>query len=57
MEREPVAFGVDDDGAKTVWTDLLLFVQNFATIRFHRFNCLIESAFHRKINKGPVSDG
>ena len=51
MECDPIAFRVNDDGAKTVRADLLLFFQNFAAICAGRFDCFVESAFHRKINK------
>ena len=53
MQSDAVAFGIDNHGAKTVRPNLLFLLQNFSAVPAHRFDCIVEPAFHREINQGP----
>lgn len=45
MQRDPVAFGIDYHGAKTVRPDLRSLLENFSAVRACRFDRVIQPAF------------
>jgi hypothetical protein len=53
MQRDPISFRIDNDGAKTVRSDLMFVLQNFSAVSARGFHCIVETAFHRKINERP----
>ena len=53
MKRDTISFGIDDDGAKTVRSDLMFVLQNFSAVCTRGFHCIVKTAFHRKINERP----
>ena len=57
MKRDAISFGIDDDGAETVRPDLLFVLQNLSAVRARGFHCIVETAFHGKINERPVLRG
>jgi len=54
VQRDAVAFGIDDDGAKAVRPDLLTLVQDTSAVGAHGFDRFIQPSFHREINQRPV---
>ena len=45
MQRNAVAFGIDNHGAKTVRPELMFALQNFSAICANSFDRIIEPAF------------
>jgi hypothetical protein len=54
MEREPIAFRIDNHRAKTVRPDWLSILQDFATVVVRGFDRFVEAPFDRKINQRPI---
>src|SRR3982074_1491515 len=54
MQRNAVAFGVDNHRAKTVRPELMYVLQNFSAVCADRFDRIIEPAFDRQINQRTV---
>jgi hypothetical protein len=57
MKRDAISFRIDDDGAKSVRPDLMFALQNFSAVYARGFHCIVETAFHGKINERPVLRG
>jgi hypothetical protein len=54
MEREPVAFRIDDDGAKSVRPERLSILQNLAAIVPRGFDRFVKTTFDGKINERSI---
>src|ERR1700693_607015 len=54
MKRDAISLGIDDDGAKSVRTDLLFALQNLSAVRACSFHRVVKTTFDRKINKRAV---
>src|SRR4030088_1135132 len=54
VQRNAVAFGVDNHRAKTVRPDLMFVLQNFSAVCADSFDRVIEPAFDRQINQRTV---
>jgi hypothetical protein len=44
VERDPIAFRINDDCAKTVFADLLSLAQNFSAVLTGRFDCFLQTS-------------
>src|SRR2546423_4951793 len=54
VERDPITFGINNNGAEAVLADLLPRPQYFSAIGSRSFDRFIQTAFHRKINQRSV---
>ena len=54
MQRNAVAFGIDNYGAKTVRPELMFVLQNFSAVCAGSSDRIIEPPFHRQINQRTV---
>src|SRR6266404_4652129 len=54
MQRNTVAFGIDNHRTKTVRPELMFVLQNFSAICADSFDRIIEPAFDRQINQRTV---
>ena len=54
MQRDPVAFGIDNDCAKAVWANLMFFFEDASAFLARRSDRVLEPAFHAQINERPV---
>jgi hypothetical protein len=54
MEREPIAFRIDNHGAKSVRPDWLSILQNFGAVVARGCDRFVEAPFDRKINERPI---
>src|SRR3981081_1663573 len=54
MQRNAVAFGIDNHCATTVRSDSVFVLQNFSAVCADRFDRIIEPAFDRQINQRTV---
>jgi hypothetical protein len=54
MQRNAVAFGIDNHCTKTVRPELMFVLQNFSAVCADRFDRIIEPAFDRQINQRTV---